>query len=764
MGSLRDVILDLQRDAGFMDRVNHWETTPPRPAKWAEFPEDVPERIRGILEGRGITRLYSHQREAYEHARAGRHTVIVTPTASGKTLSYNLPVLTTLLEKPEARALYLFPTKALSQDQQAELNEVVLGGEIPVKVSTYDGDTPQSVRVSARDSGRIVISNPDMMHAGILPNHPKWIKFLSNLEFVVVDEIHTYRGVFGSHMTNLVRRIKRICAHYGSTPKFICCSATIGNPLDLAKGIIEEDAVLVDQNGAPAGEKHFVLYNPPLVDPVQGIRRGVVNESQALAMRFLKKRIKTIVFSRSRVRTELIAAYINGNLKNHFTDNDRIRVESYRGGYLPSERRDIERGLRDGDILGVVSTNALELGIDIGGLDVAILAGLPGSIASTWQQAGRAGRTSDVSLAIGIASSSPLDQYLIGHPDYFFGQSPESAWVDPENPYIVSDHVKCAVFEKPFEEGERFGSDVREVLDFLEEGGVVRFTGGSWYWADRGYPAEGVSLRTSTTENVVIVDTTKGAYQVIGEMDRPAAKELLHDQAIYIHRGNQFVVTDLDLENQRAFVEATDVNYYTDTLAKTDIKVLTEDERQVVPGMHVVMGDVLVRTQVAKFKKLKYRTHENVGYGEVNLPEEEMHTRSIVLLFAPGSAAGTAFEGVPEDLKEEIIARLGTLVTRVAPVFLLCDARDIGVAERLKDPHFGEPALYVYDRYPGGTGLAEGFERKLPLILAAALERVRACECDSGCPSCIGPDEGAHSESPKAVTRRFLEEVLEGLR
>ena len=771
---LEQAIRELRRDRAFMACVAHWEVLPARPARTVEFPPGIDGRILAALREKGVDRLYTHQAAAFAGVRAGRSVVVVTPTASGKTLAYNLPILQTMLEDPAAKAMYLFPTKALSQDQQSELNEVLLGGELPVKIFTYDGDTPQSIRISVREEGRVVITNPDMLHTGILPNHPKWIKFFQSLRFVVVDEIHTYRGVFGSHMTNLVRRLKRVAAFYGAKPQFICCSATIGNPRELTERILEEPVELIDDNGAPAGERHFVLYNPPLVDPVQGIRRGVVKESQRLATQLLKLGVKTIVFARSRVRTELIASYIRQSLANPFTEDGRIQVASYRGGYLPNERRAIERGLRQGDIRGVVSTNALELGIDIGGLDASILAGFPGTIASTWQQAGRAGRRAAVSLSVLVASASPIDQYILRHPEYFFGTSPESGWVDPDNLFILSDQLKCAAFELPFSEGEPAAERYRGLLDYLEENGVLRHTGGRWYWADRSYPAEKVSLRSSAPGNIVIVDVTRGRDAVIGEMDKPSAKLLLFNEAIYLHAGDQYVVKKLDLENQRCYVEETTANYYTDSIVKTDIQMLAEDRREKLPSaagpaaqpaiggaLELALGDVLVRTQTTKYKKLKFQTHENVGYGEIDLPAEEMHTRAAVLLLAGGCGAGLAFAALSEAERPLVMQRLGTLVRNVAPVFLLCDPRDLGVAERLKDPTFGCPALYVYDAYPGGTGLAEGFVQNAPAILRGALDLVAGCTCARGCPSCIGPMEAETptaegSADPKRTVLAFL--------
>jgi DEAD/DEAH box helicase domain-containing protein len=758
----------LKNDKDFSSCVSHWEHIPARDGRFEEFPGELKDELRTILTKRGVSRLYSHQGKAYDAVRRGKDIVVVTPTASGKTLCYNLPVLQDLLEHQEDRALYLFPTKALSQDQQSELNEVVLGGEVPVKVFTYDGDTPSSIRVSARDNGRIVITNPDMLHTGILPNHPKWIKFLSSLKYVVIDEVHIYRGVFGSHMTNLVRRLKRIAAFYGSDPTFICCSATIGNPLELASRILERPAdrapLLIDDNGSPGGEKHMIFYNPPLVDAVQGIRRGVVRESQRLAVKLLRAGIKTIVFARSRVRTELIASYINGSLQNVYNDNERIRVEPYRGGYLPSERREIEKGLRDGSVHGVVSTNALELGIDIGGLDAAVLAGFPGSIASTWQQAGRSGRRNTLSVAICIASASPVDQFLIQHPEYFFGTSPESAFIDPDNLFILLDQLKCAVFEIPFKNGDIFGKDTGALLAHLEENGVIRNSGDSWFWSDRSYPSEQVSLRSSTSENVVIINATKGKYDVIGEMDRVSAMEMLFEGAVYIHRGEQYLVTELDLENSKCIVEEADLNYYTDAIVKSDIKVLHVDGEQEQAGQKTVIGDVLVRREVAKFKKIRYHSHENVGYGEIYLPEEEMHTRSAILVFSEGTKAAAAFAGVTPALKEDVLGRIGTLVKNVAPVFLLCESGDIGIAERLRDTYAGAPSIYVYDMYPGGTGLSESLLDNIDRIFPACLELVDNCGCERGCPSCIGPDleERGPKDNRKEAVLGFLRSMTGG--
>jgi len=836
----RENLEQLLNSSEFTPNIIVNKLLPAQEGIFAPFPQDLDERIVKALNRRGINQLYTHQAEVYKLAKSGKNVVVVTPTASGKTLCYNLPCLHTLLTDKSARCLYLFPTKALSQDQQSELNEISGGDEgLNLKIATYDGDTPESLRISARDEGRIIISNPDMLHAGILPNHPKWIKFFSNLKYIVVDEAHAYRGVMGSHVANVLRRLRRVCAFYGAKPQFILCSATIANPAELAQALIGQDVELVDKNGSPRGEKRIVLYNPPLVDAVQGIRRSVVSESRRWMIALLKAGIKTILFAHSRVKTEVAASYVNEDLANIFTDNSRIRVEAYRGGFLPNERREIEKGLREGTIQGVVSTNALELGIDIGGLDASVVAGFPGSFNSFWQQSGRAGRRGGTSVSVFIASVSPIDQFIMNDPDWFFRKSAEEAHIDPDNPYILTDHVKCACFELPFTDDEladngkkgvgngewEVGSDVgkhselstrldieqqsplptpysplpiygenaREALEYLEEAGIVRHTSGKWHWADRSYPAEGVSLRSAGADNVVIIDVTDGRNAVIGEMDRPSAKELIFVNAVYIHRGRQYMVEELDIENRKCHVREADVNYFTDGVVKTDIKVLTEDERWGVGSrewgvgsdvnkhselptrldieqqspfptphsplpiysLYAVLGDVLVRSQVTKFKKLRFRTHENIGYGDIILPEEEMQTRGLSLLFAPETLGGKVLESFnDEQIIGETLSGAGTLIRNIAPVYLLCDPRDLGIAERVKDPHFGVPALYIYDKYPGGTGLTESLARRIQPLLRAILEAIERCPCKSGCPSCVG------ANGNKKATAQFLRAMV----
>ncbi len=737
--------------------ITHWEEIPPREAQWEPFPEAVHPRLRQALEARGIRQLYAHQAEAFQAVEKGNHVVLVTPTASGKTLGYNLPVLNNILQDPDARALYLFPTKALSQDQLHELHELITLMEADIRTFTFDGDTPVSARKAIRRAGHIVITNPDMLHQGILPHHSIWLKLFENLRFVVIDEVHYYRGVFGSHLANLIRRLKRIARFYNSQPRFICCSATIANPRELVEKLIEEPVELIDQNGAPAGKKHFVFYNPPVVNKELGIRRSVVQEARRLAGHLLEARVQSIVFARSRVRVEILTRYLKENARAlHIGEN---RVRGYRGGYLPNERRAIEQGLKKGDILSVVSTNALELGIDIGQLDAAILAGYPGSIASTWQQAGRAGRRNATSLAILVASSSPLDQFIIQHPVYFFQKSPEMGIVDPENLLILMSHLKCAAFEIPFGEWETFTPvGTVEILDFLVEKGVLRKTGGKYYWMSEIYPAEEVSLRSASPDNVVIVDTTQ-KERVIGEVDLFSAPELVHKEAIYMHEGKQYHVDNLDWERKKAYVHEVAVDYFTDAITKTDIKVLTVDEEKIQGDTPFFYGEIKVNTVTTGYKKIKFHTHENVGAGRVYLPEIEMHTTSAWVEMAPDFAAQAGWN---ESRLSGALQATANLLRNIAPVYLMCDPHDIRALAMVRSPFSQYPTIYIYDNYPGGVGLAfKLFTDPLPTF-EAAWQTVQTCPCEAGCPSCVGPvlEVGEHA---KMDSKQVLQKILASL-
>ncbi|NOX90710.1 MAG: DEAD/DEAH box helicase [Calditrichaeota bacterium] len=732
--TLDELINRLSSDQEFQKNITKWLTINERQPVYADFPRGLDERLIEALGKKGINKLYSHQAEAYREVMAGKNAVVVTPTASGKTLSYNLPVFQTLLMNPESRALYLFPTKALSQDQVKEAQDLIKLLNADIKSFTFDGDTPVDIRRTIRTAGHIVVTNPDMLHQGILPHHTLWIKLFENLRFVVLDEIHAYRGVFGSHLSNLLRRLKRICAFYGSKPQFICSSATIANPRELAEELIEEPVSLIEKNGAPRGQKHFLFYNPPVVNRELGLRRSVVNEVRNIVRKLLPTGAQMIVFARSRLRVEILLTYLRDVAKQLKIDIKKIR--GYRGGYLPRLRREIENGLKDGSIQVVVSTNALELGIDIGQLDISILAGYPGSIASTWQQAGRAGRRQGTSLTILVATSSPLDQYIIEHPEYFVERNPETAQIDPDNLFILMSHLKCAAFELPFEEGEKFTADITgELLDFLVEENILRRTDGKYFWMREIYPAEEISLRNSSSENVVIIDTSDN-NRVLGEVDLFSAPELIHKDAIYIHEGVQFHVDELDWDEKKAYVHKVKVNHYTDAVTKTNIKVLDILEEEREKGYQKVYGELAVSRVTTGYKKIKFNTHENIGMGRVHLPEMEMQTTALWWEFTDQIFSDPYFR---ESVIGEGLKGISYTLNNLIPLYIMCDVTDISVVPMVRAPFSHKPTIYVYDKYQGGMGLSKKVFELDRMVLKAVKEHIEKCSCSHGCPSCTGP-------------------------
>ncbi len=750
---------------------------PARDARLRPIPVQMHPRLAEALRRRGMVQLYLHQEQAFELARAGEPYVVVTPTASGKTLCYNLPVLDTLLRDGNARALYLFPTKALANDQRAELASWLEELEHPGTCHTYDGDTPAQTRVAVRQAAHIVITNPDMLHAAILPHHAGWVRLFENLRFVVLDELHTYRGVFGSHLANVLRRLIRVAEFYGSRPVFITTSATIGNPGELASRLLGRPVREIRENGAPAGARHFLFYNPPLVHPALGVRRSGLTEAVSWTRRLLGNRISTILFARSRLQVELALTYLQRGLD----PATAAQVRGYRGGYLPRERRAVERGLREGLIRGVVSTNALELGIDIGSLQAAVLAGYPGSVASTWQQAGRAGRRQDASLVIFVAGNGPLDQYLVRHPDYLLGHAPEAAYINPENLYVFMNHLKCAAFELPFGSGDSFGAGpTGDMLAFLAEERVLRRTGGRYHWMADHFPAADVRLRGGDG-NVVIIDRTNaGSPRVIGEVDLWAALLTVYEEAIYLHEGVTYQVETFDERENKAFVREVQVDYYTDADLAVHLKVLdvlggdgdgpgqeaadAEDGRwvqrprperagpeedtaldaselrdgvlvpaaQATPGRS--WGEVLVTAKAAVFKKIKFETHENVGWGKIHLPERELHTTAYWTTFGPELERSLGREALAAGLSGAAHALVG-----LAPLYLLCDPRDLEATPQVRSPFTGLPTIFLWEAHAGGVGLAEkAFEAHAELWRAVAAQ-VASCACQAGCPSCVGP-------------------------
>jgi DEAD/DEAH box helicase domain-containing protein len=733
--NLAQLLETLKADDRFTRNVTRWQTLPPEPALNAPYPQSLDPRLVAVMRARGIDELYSHQAEAVELAAGGESFVVPTPTASGKTLCYNLPVLDTILRDPQARALYLFPTKALSQDQMHEVHGIVGDLGVDIKTFTFDGDTPETARRAIRSSGHIVVTNPDMLHQGILPHHTLWVKLFENLKYIVVDEVHQYRGVFGSHVANVLRRLRRVAEFYGSHPQFICCSATIANPGELATRLTGLPMAEISRNGAPRGEKHFIFYNPPVVNQELGIRQSVIKTTRRIAERFMQSGAQQIVFARSRMRVELLLTYLEKAGRKVGIKSGEVR--GYRGGYLPLERRAIEKGLRDGTVSTVVSTNALELGIDIGRLDVCVMAGYAGTVASTWQQAGRAGRRQNLSAVVLVASSSPADQYIINNPDYFFGRSPEHATLDPDNLVILLSHLKCAAFELPFLLGERYGEQgVDEILDYLVDQGVLHRSGDRFHWMADTYPAEEVSLRSAAPDNVVIIDQSVRGGRIIGEMDLFSAQEMLHDDAVYIHGALQYHVDRLDWERREAHVQPVQVEYYTDAQRKSELKTLTADQSRPFALGDLVVGDVGLVAKVTVYKKIKLGTHENVGSGRVHLPEMEMHTVSFWWELPMTMAEEMSAEGL--DLGDGLKG-LAHLLGRVAPVFIMADPSDLHSTAMVRSPFTGKPTVYIYDSFPGGVGYARRIHQQFEEICGAARDHLNSCPCEKGCPSCVGP-------------------------
>jgi DEAD/DEAH box helicase domain-containing protein len=831
--SLESLLIQLRADRSFMRDVVAWERVSARPGRYASFPSALDSRLIDALRARGIDQLYTHQAAAIDGALRGESVCVVTSTASGKTLCYNLPVLNTLLREPHttqggaATALYLFPTKALANDQLTALSDLIRDLHHPIAVQTYDGDTSRERRKAARTAGGIVITNPDMLHTGILPHHTQWASLFQSLRYIVIDELHTYRGIFGSHFANVIRRLKRICKFYGSSPQFILASATIANPQQLAERLIEETVTLIDDDGAPRGEKHWILVNPPLIDPAIGQRRSVVLQSRDIAARCLQADVQTIVFARARLTTEVLLTYLRESIASD--GRDPTQIHGYRGGYLPEERRAIEQGLREGSIRGVVSTNALELGVDIGQLDVAVLAGYPGTIASALQQAGRAGRRSNISAAIMVGSANPLDQFIITHPRYFFERSPEYGLVAPDNLVILSNHLKCATFELPFEAGEQFGrfEQTDELLEALVEEGILNKQPAPrpnlpdrYFWMTDQYPASGISLRTGTADTIVILDETETRARSIGQIDRDSAGTLVHAGAIYIHEGQSFIVNRLDWEHGQAFVTPAHVDYYTEASTTTDVAVENEAQRVEAATTIKSLGEVCITSQTTGYRKIKLYTHETLGWGEIQLPEQEMHTTAYWFCIAPDTADELIAQGVlftPNDygpdwdkVRAEILERdghhcrkcgageppdrshdvhhirpfrefgyvrganqndrlanapenlitlcrachhraeaatglrgalsgLGHVLGEIAPLYLMCDPRDIGVIAEARSAFTELPTITIYDRVPAGIGLSDELFELHDQLLRAAYDVVARCPCETGCPGCVGP-------------------------
>lgn len=718
------------------------QTFEPREASFTDLPGEIDPGLRSSLAGSGIDRIYTHQRRVWDLVGQGKDVVIATPTASGKSLAYHLPVLDALRRDPSATALYLFPTKALARDQLEDLLRLWPGKKGAVAV--YDGDTPAAARRRIRGGAQLVVSNPDMLHTALLPHHPGWARFFGGLRFVVIDEVHQYRGIFGSHAANVFRRLRRVCRFAGSKPRFIASSATIANPAELAGALIGRSVEAVTGSGAPSGRKDFIFYNPPLLDSDRGIRAGNWWETVRLVMPFLSAGRKAIIFARSRRETEVILTYLRESLGKEGLPEEWAR--GYRGGYLAGERREIEGGLREGSVRAVVSTTALELGIDIGDLDLAVLSGYPGSVSSTYQQAGRAGRRSGDAAAFLVAENSPLDQYIVTHPDYFFGQPPESAAVNPDNPHVLLSHLSCACFELPLAADEEFGGeDVAALAEALEAEEKLHCSGGSWHWVGGTYPAAEVSLRSAAAAAYAIRDALSGDQ--IGAVDAQSAPLIAHQEAVYLHEGRTFVIEKFDAANREVLARPEEVDYFTEPLLTVAVEPggdgLVDGRGEVLLGH----GRVEIITQVTGYRRLRLFTHEHLGDEQLEFPEDRMSTTSCWLVLPPAGPSGR---------DHPVLQGAAYLLSRVAPLYVLCDARDIRSHYRTEGGEEGRVTIHLYDNYPGGAGFSSRIFNNYHLLAAAASDVAERCPCRGGCPSCFGPEMAA-ARGAKAAAGEFLE-------
>lgn len=818
------------------DNVVEWRVLAPKPADLADFPPLLSPALGHWLESEGIQSLYAHQALAYQKVNAGENVAIVSGTASGKTLCYNLPVIDSLLKHPEGRALYLFPTKALAQDQLTGLRDMLNAIHQPelTRANIYDGDTPQHVRSLLRRESSIILTNPDMLHTGILPHHTAWKDFFAALRFIIIDEMHAYRGVFGSHVANVIRRLKRISRFYGSQPQFILTSATIANPQELAERLVEKPITVIDRDGSPHGERHFLIYNPPLLDKKMGIRQSTLLEGSMLAGELLDEDIQTIVFGQSRRGIELILTY----LRQRDAHGNPNRVRGYRSGYLAKERRAIEEGLRQGEVKAVVATSALELGIDIGGMDAAILIGYPGSIAATRQQAGRAGRKLAPSLSVLVTSSRAMDQYLARHPDYFFDRSPERALIAPNNLLILLQHIRCAAFELPFQANEGFGAvpaaQIQAFLELLSQNGELHAQADRYFWMADQYPAGEISLRNATPDQISLV--VQGAYktETIGQVDLNSAYWMVHPKAVYLHEGTSYLVEDLDLENGTAYLQQAAIDYYTQAKKQTQVEEKSQIKTELVSGGAKTLGEILVTTQVVGYKKIRWFTHEFLGSGEVKLPPTFLNTIGYWISLDQATVdqlkSQDLWNAAPNDygpdwdaIRQQVLRRDGercqicgatgngqalhvhhlqplrsftnlatanqlqNLITlcpschqlaemgvrirsgmagfsyvlhSLAPLLLMCDGEDIDVHF---DPNSklgnGQPTVVLFDNIPGGLGLSENLYGLHQELLQQAYETVSYCECEDGCPSCVGP-VGEEGSGGKEETLAILKALL----
>ena len=744
---------------GYGCQIAHIEHIPPRQASYARLDSPLPPELEGVLEDNHLLPLYSHQAAAVNHVRQGRQVMVSTASASGKSLCYNIPVLEALLSDSGSCALYLFPTKALAQDQLRSMLQLYCPELLSYEqLATFDGDTPTRERSAIKKKARLLITNPDMLHLGIMPNHQSWSRLLRRLRYVIIDEAHTYRGIFGSHVALVLRRLRRLCRHYGSNPQFICCSATIDNPGEHAQNLTGLPFSVIDEDGAPRGGKEFVFWNPPLIDETKSIRKSANSEAAALLAELVSQNIRTIAFSRSRRLTELLASYTKQRL-SEISPPHADRVKAYRAGYLPQQRRQIEQELFSGRLLGVAATNALELGIDIGDLEATVLTGYPGTIASAWQQAGRSGRGRERSLSFLIAVNDPLDQYFMRHPDAFFGKSFENALVNPENPYILKNHLLCSAWELPLggSDAEYFGPSLAAEAAALAEQGLLRQRRGLWYLAPSvSYPAQEVNIRAASGEIYSLVDTTTDS--LLETVESTIALFQLHPGAIYLHQGEAYLITDLDITGRTAYAAPTNAPYYTIAREINDLRVLRAEERKFCGRTEVCLGEVEITTTVVGFKRKAQFTEEVIGEEPLEMPER--HFPTVALWF-----------DLPEEILDAVAqARLdlaGGLhavehaAIGILPLFAMCDRNDIGGISTPFHPDTGKSQVFIYDGYPGGVGIAEKGYELIQQLWLTTRQTVEECPCQDGCPSCIQSPKCGNNNEP--LDKKAAIMILKGL-
>ena len=750
----------LQSQPTFAGQVAHVERINPRRAQYGELDRPLAPELLQRLQAQGLFPLYTHQAEAVNRIRAGQNVMVATSSASGKTLCYNIAVAEALLTEQGNRAIYLFPTKALAQDQLRALHKLFTPDLFQIEeLDTFDGDTPKGERAEIRKRARIILSNPDMLHVGILPNHQYWSRLLHHLRYVVVDEAHTYRGVFGSHVAGVLRRLRRLCRLYGSNPQFICCSATIANPGEHAEQLVGLPFQVVDNDGSPHGGKDFVFWNPPVIDEAKSVRRSANSEATHLFTELVHQDIRTLTFARTRRLTELIYIYSKERLAEMSVGRPPL-IKPYRAGYLPEERRQIERELFSGQLAGAVATNALELGIDIGDLDATVLAGYPGTIASTWQQAGRSGRRQERSMSFLVALDNPLDQYFMRHPGSFFGKNFENALVNPGNPYILRAHLLCAAWECPLDSGDEpiFGPAFTQERDMLAEQGILRERNHRWYLSPAiAYPAQVVNIRSTSGKNFDVVDTSTDS--LLETVEASVAFFQVHPGAIYLHQGESYLVKELDLNNRAAYAVPTDANYYTQTKEIEDLHIVKVLSRKKAGEVNLYLGEVEVTNHVVGFKKKAQYTDEVIGEEPLDLPPQTFATISLWFDLP---------DGVEYRLEEAQLDFAGGLhavehaAIGILPLFAMCDRNDIGGVSTPLHPDTGRAQVFIYDAYPGGVGITEkGFDI-ITELWQATLRTIVECPCQDGCPSCIQSPKCGNNNQPldKKAARVLLEELL----